>query len=345
MRYNKDERIINLENFMKKNINVFKILLLLVVLNNPALLSAKTDLTHDFIKIYNQKRDFTLEEQKRLREYDIYFIPGILAESLISNDPDSSINISILTEDYFGTQLEFLNNKYKIPAKRIKTSSHDVAITRKNISEAVNSSKSKGRKVIILSHSLGGLALLEELILNPEIQNNIAGIVFLQSPFYGTPIGQVMLKAPPFINKLIKITMPFVNVSDKTLEYVGYVARETYMKKNEQDIKKLLAKVPSYTFAGIAEGNKSLFKPMIDIMESGCLKGITDKCITEKFYPGPYDKNDGLIPLKSAHLYDADFVALEKADHGEIILRMPFEDYNKEQLTTTWLRVLLKKMN
>lgn len=329
---------------MKKNIIVFKILVLLFVLSHSASLFAKTDLTADFIKIYNQKRDFSTEELNRLKLYDIYFIPGILAESLISNDPDSSINVSILTEDYFGTQLDFLNNKYKIPTKRIKTSSHDVAITRKNIREAVNSSKSKGRKVILLSHSLGGLALIEELVLNPEIQNNIGGIVYLQSPFYGTPVGQIMLKAPAFINKIIKITLPFVNISDKTLEYVGYAAREMYMKKNEQAIKMLLLKIPSYTFAGIAEGNKSLFKPLIDIMESGCLKGISDKCITEKFYPGPYDRNDGLIPLKSSHLYDADFVALEKADHGEIILRMPFEDYNREHLTTTWLRVLLKKM-
>ena len=330
---------------MMKNLNILKISLLLILSTLSSGLLAKVDLTSEFIKIYDQKRDFTLEEQKRLKQYDIYFIPGILAESLISSDPDSSINISILTEDYFGTQLDFLNNKYKISAKRIKTSSHDVAITRKNIREAVNSSKLKSRKVILISHSLGGLALVEELILNPEIQNQVAGIIYLQSPFYGTPVGEVMLKSPAFIKKLIKISLPFVNISDKTLEYVGYGARETYMKQHEQAIKALIKKVPSYTFAGIAEGNKSLFKPLIDIMETGCLKGIGEKCITEKFYPGPYDKNDGLIPLKSSHLYDADFVALKKADHGEIILRMPFEDFNKEHLTTTWLRVLLKKMN
>ena len=41
-------------------------------------------------------------------------------------------------------------------------------------------------------------------------------------------------------------------------------------------------------------------------MESGCLKGLQDKCITEKFYLGPYDKSDGLIPLKSTHLDNAD---------------------------------------
>ena len=60
-------------------------------------------------------------------------------------------------------------------------------------------------------------------------------------------------------------------------------------------------------------------------MESGCLKGLQDKCLTEKFYLGPYDKSDGLIPIKSTHLDNADYITLAKADHAEIILRVPFE--------------------
>lgn len=70
-------------------------------------------------------------------------------------------------------------------------------------------------------------------------------------------------------------------------------------------------------------------------MESGCLKGLQDMCITEKLYLGPYDKSDGLIPLKSTHLDNADYITLAKADHAEIISRVPFEDYSKEHLTTT----------
>lgn len=329
---------------MKSVLASLKILLLSIITTLSLSIFAETDLSIEFKKILDQKLDLTLDEQSFLRNYDVYFIPGILAESLISADPDSTINVSLITQDYFGTQIDLLNNKYKIPTKRIKTSSYDVSITRKNIREAVASSKLKKRKVILLSHSLGGLALVEELVLNPEIQNQIAGIIFLQSPFYGTPVGEIMLKSPNLINLLIKVTLPFVNISDRTLFYVGYEAREIYMKKNEEAIKNFIKKIPAYTFSGVADGNKSLFKPLIDIMESGCLKGITNNCMTDKFYPGPYDKNDGLIPLKSARLVNADFVSIKDVDHAEIILRVPFEDFSKEHLTTTWLRILMKKM-
>ena len=329
---------------MKNESNTLKKLFLLFIISLSSNLFAGTDLSSEFKQIYNQKEDLTLAEQNRLKEYDIYFIPGILAESLIASDTDSSIDVSLITKDYFETQLDFLNNKYNIPAKRIKTSSYDVSITRQNIRDAVLAAKSKGRKVILLSHSLGGLALIEELVLNPVIQNNIGGIVFLQSPFYGTPVGTILLDSPYVVAKYIKSLLPFVNISEETMYFVGNEYRQNFMKQNVGAIRNFIKKVPAYTFAGLAEGNESAFKPFIDIMESGCIKGFKEKCVTEKLYHGPYDKSDGLIPLKSSHLDIADFVILEKADHGEIVLRMPFEDYSKEHLTTTWLRMLLQKM-
>ena len=323
------------------------ILLMLITVAFTSNASAKTDLSLEFKKIYDQKLDLTSDEQSFLKQFDIYFIPGVLAESLIGSDTgsESKINISKFTKDYFGTQLEFLNNKYKIPAKRIKTSSYNVLITRENIREAVTTARNNNRKVILLSHSLGGLALIEELIENPEIQNDIGGIVFLQSPFYGAPFAEVLKSLPYTVEKAIRTTLPFVNISDETVHFVSYENRIKFMVKNFLSIRKLIKKVPIYTFAGIADGKKSLFGPIIDVMESGCIKGLNDKCITKKFYPGPYDKSDGLIPLKSSHLDNADFVVLEDADHGEIILKVPYTDYSKEHLTTTWLRVLMQKMH
>lgn len=326
-------------------INCIRTFLLLSTILLSTNINAGRDLSTDFKHIYAQQLEFTSQEQKRLNEYDIIFIPGILAETLISTDHDSSIDISIFTKDYFATQLEFLIEKYGLNAKRIKTSSRDVSITRENIRNAVLLADSQGKKVILLAHSLGGVALLEELIKNPAIQNKISGIIFLQSPFHGTPVGDILLKSPYLIKKLITKALPFVNISNETLGYLEFEFRENFLKQNKEAINKLIKKIPIYTFSGVAEGNKSLFKPLIDIMETGCLKGLQSSCITEKAYSGPYDQNDGLIPLKSTFLEDADYVILEKCDHAEIILRFPFEDYSKEYLTTSWLRLLMKKMN
>lgn len=329
---------------MKNNLTFTKILLILSMLIASSNIYAGSDLSVEFKKIYDQKLDLSSEEQKRLKEYEIIFIPGILAESLIGADTDSSIDISFFTKDYFFTQLEFLNKKYNIHAIRIKTSSYDVALTRNNIRQTVSLAESKGKKVIIISHSLGSIALIEELILNPAIQNNIGGVIFLQSPFYGTPVGEILLKSPFLLKKFITTTLPFVNISPKTLQYLGIETRENFMNLNKLAIRNFIKKIPTYTFSGIAESNRSLFKPLVDIIESGCLKGLQDKCITQVFYHGPYDKNDGLIPLKSTFLDNADFITLEKCDHAEIILNFPFEDYSKEYLTTSWLRVLMNKI-
>ena len=306
---------------------------------------AQKNLSSEFKNMLEQKKDLTISEVAALQQYDIYFIPGILAESLIRGDDRSVLDLSIITRDYFGAQLDFLNNKYHIPARRLLTSSHRVEETQNNIRNAVYQSNLSGRKVIFISHSLGGLALLEELITNPAIQDSVAGIAFLQSPFYGTPLGDILMDPPYQLEKIIKPLLPLVNISPETVEFVASQSRLRFMREHRQAVRSLIARIPLFTFSGTAEANKSIFKPLIDIMAHGCVKGIKLGCITEVFYPGPYDLSDGLIPLKSSKLENADYVYLKDVDHAEFILNVPFRDFEKEHLTTSWLRVLLQKIH
>ncbi len=303
------------------------------------------NLSHEFVKINNQQLELTASEVKALRQYDIYFIPGILAESLIGSDRRSKLDISLITRDYFETSINVLQKKYKLNAKRLTTSSSNVNETQANIRKALDESARRGKKALLLSHSLGGLALIEELLVNPKIQSNIAGIVFLQSPFYGTGLSEVLLDPPFELSKVIEPILPLLNISQETVDYVGIKSRKTFMARHHSKIAKLVSKVPLYTFSSIVESNKSIFKPTIDILQSGCIKNTKNKCITEIFYQGPYDKSDGLIPLRSSFIPGADYVVLNNVDHGEIILNVPFTDYKKEHMTTSWLRLLLKKIN
>lgn len=303
------------------------------------------DLTKEFKTIYHQEKGFTPEEQVALRRYDIHLIPGILAESLIWADPRSSINISLITKDYYHTQLRILNKKYKIPASRMTTSSYNVNETKENIRQAIAAAKARGRKVIFVSHSLGGLALLEELILNKNIVAHVGGIAFLQSPFHGTPLGELAINPPYELDDVVAKVIPRLNISYDTLQFVSPPIRQKFMRENQQAIRDLIKSVPLFTITGIADSNTSIFKPLIDIIEEGCLKGVKRGCITDVLYHGPYDKSDGMIPFKSSFLENADFVKLEKVDHGEIFLNVPFEDYKKEHITTTIFRLLLQKMS
>lgn len=305
---------------------------------------ARTDLSYRFKQILDQKKEFTKQELSILKKYDIFFIPGIFAESLIREDRRSRVDFSIITKDYFDEQIKLLQNKYKLRAFRLSISSYNVEETQNNIRNAVAQAAANNRKVILVSHSLGGLALLEELVQNPGIQEHIGGIAFLQSPFYGSYMGDVLINPPYHLERVLHPLLPYLNISMDTIEYVSPKSRTDFMNNHQQEIAKLIRKVPLYTFSSKAKANESIFKPFIDIMSDGCFKGVHLGCISDVFYQGPYDDSDGLIPVKSSFIPGADFVFMENIDHGEIILKLPFEDYEKEHLTTSWLRMLIGRL-
>lgn len=307
-------------------------------------LHAASNLSHQFSALYQQKKIFTPREIKELKKYDIILIPGILAESFTAGDERSLLNLHLITRDYFYAQVELLEKKYDLNVRRLTTSSKNVWETQANIYQAVKNARAQKRKLIFISHSLGGLALLEAVIKNPSIQEDIAGIAFLQSPFYGSPIGDLVANPPYKVMNLLKPLLPFINISQETIDYVGVENRTLFMINNEEAISHFVHKVPAFTFTGIADANKSIFKPLIDIMEAGCLRGVKRGCLTEIFFPGPYDKSDGLIPYHSSFIKETDYVIMEDVDHGEFILNIPFQDYEKEHLTTSWLRILLAKI-
>lgn len=303
------------------------------------------DLTVDFKNHYQARKDLTLNEQMLLKKYDIYFIPGILAETFIWSDTRSHVDLSIITRDYFATQVKFLRQKYDIPAKRLSTSSLDVKETRENIRRALTESMDRNRKVIFVSHSLGGLALLEELVTNSHYQSAVAGIIFLQSPFQGSPLADLLLENPYHLEKIFKPLLPYLHISEATIEYLRPMTRKFFMLKNKFAIDRLIKNIPLMTIAGNANGHNSIFAPLIDIMAYGCLMKIKSPgCLTEVFYKGPYDDSDGMVPLRSSFLGKAHYVKLDGVDHGELILNIPFENYKKELLTTSLLKMLISNL-
>lgn len=321
-----------------------KIIFALILAITSTATYARMDLSAKFLSVYHQKKEFTQKELNRLKQYDIYFIPGILAESLVRDDNRSSVDLSYITKDYFSEQIKLLQNKYKLRAFRLSTSSYNVEETQQNIRNAVYNAQQKNRKVLLVSHSLGGLALLEELVKNPQIQEGVAGIAFLQSPFFGSHLADVLKNPPYHLERVLHPLLPYLNISMNTIDYVAPESRTAFMNNHKAQIQNLINKVPLYTFSSSVPANRSALKPLIDIMTDGCFKGVHFGCISEVFYHGPYDESDGFIPVKSSFIPGADFVFLKNVDHAEIILKFPFEDYEKEHLTTTWLRVLLDKI-
>lgn len=301
------------------------------------------DLTPAFHKTYANNSLLTVEEQILLRQFDFYLVPGILSEAFLQEDDRSAVSFARLTGDYLGAQQELLQNVYKFNSVRLSSSSKSVKEIKENIRKALNQSVDAGRKAVFLTHSLGGLALLEELVDSSNLRDVVAGIVFLQSPFRGSPIADAYFDNPIYLDKLLGTVIPFFNTSPDTIRYLGTSSRSQFMKENFEAIT-AITNIPMITVGGVVNGQKSLFTPAVNIMAMGCLEKVFGQCVV-RLYSGPYDLSDGMVPFESSKLPGVDFVRMDGADHGETVVNIPFQQYDKARTMTTLLRLLLPSLN
>jgi len=318
-----------------------KTLLLLVTLVSGISASLAADLTASFDELYEKKAVLSETEKAALADVDFYLIPGILAESFRWDDRRSYVELSAITRSYFSAQKKLLK-KNGFNVKIIKSSSYSVTETQKEIAAAIAASTATNRKALFLTHSLGGLALLEELVQNEKLQAGVRGVIFLQSPFQGSPVADLYLQHPYYSDVWLKPLLPFLNTRDETVAYLTTAARTAFMRANQAGIKRLINKLPVITVGGVVDNARSVFEPSVDVLAYGCVKAL-GRCTTRKLYAGPYDSSDGLVPFESSRLLSADYVKLPRADHGELVVNIPFVSYKKGRLTVALLKLLLGK--
>lgn len=303
------------------------------------------DLTSTFYTVLKSQPSLSAQEQEGLRAYDIYLVPGILSESFLDGDERSSITFSRLTGEYFEAQQKLLQNHYGLKVQRLSSSSQSVAEIRANIRHALTVSRSEQRRALFVTHSLGGLALLEELVSFPGHQSVIAGIIFLQSPFQGSPVADVYFEGPLHLHKWLRPIIPYFNTSPDTIHYLSTAVRRQFMTENRMIIQELTQRVPIITVGGVVNGHSSLFTPAVNIIATGCFKVVLGQCVIRTSFKGPYDSSDGMVPFESSKIGSADFIRLEGVDHGETVVNIPFEQHSKDQLTTALLKTLFSKLD
>jgi len=303
------------------------------------------DVTSEYQRLEKSKNILTEEEINFLKTQTIIFIPGILSEVFSWEDERGVFDFSFLSSEYFGAQIKHLK-KLKLQTIKIKSSSYAISDTVKLIHENFEEVRKKNQKAIFITHSLGGLALLDYLIEMDTMNSKyISGIIFIQTPFYGSPMASVYLKNPYEASKWLSPILPFFNTSQETIDYLSLENRAVFMNENHQMIKKVLGKSAALILSTYSNSSPSIFKPAIDIMEMGCIKKIKkDKCLTPLLFEGPFDLSDGMVPLYSSKIDDIDSITLEGVDHGETIIKLPFQSFNKEKMTETLLKMLLKKL-
>lgn len=288
------------------------------------------DLTSVFEKSYQKRTRLSEDGLSLLKQHDVVLVPGVLAEILIWKGQKASFDSSYLASDYFGSQFQYFKG-LGVNVQRLPTSTKSVKQTQRNIADVLDEAKMNGRKVFFLTHSLGGLALLDYLLDHPDDQKHVLGIVFLQVPFEGTPITQFFLKNP--LKTILAPVLPLFNFTQETIRYLSPKARIAAMKKNEKALRHLIQTVPMLTVSGVVNEVKTIFRPLVEIMEFGCPVNAFERCLSPVVYPGPYDLSDGMVPLRSSQLEGVDGIILKGVDHGEAVVNVPFINYQRGPMT------------
>ncbi|MBO9666082.1 MAG: hypothetical protein J7501_04655 [Bdellovibrio sp.] len=303
------------------------------------------NLTSVFQSNYYQHLSLNSQEKTLFQNVDIYLVPGLMSEVFLSNDRRSQVNFASLTGDYFGQHKKVLTYKYGFSVKLLSSSSRSVDEIKQNIHNGLEESRRANRKAVFMTHSLGGLALLEELVTQPQEQEGVAGIIFLQSPFYGSSIADFFFGEKLGLNDILKPVLPFVNMSAETVGYLSTESRKTFMASKEQAVAQLVAKIPLFTVSGVVNGEPSMLTPAVNLMSYGCFNVVMNRCYSETLLPSPYSWGDGLVSLKSSLLPDADYVILEGVDHAETVVNLLFTDYEQTSMTEALFKILAAKVS
>jgi len=299
------------------------------------------DLTGIFDQYYQSEKSIKASDIQSLSDTEIILVPGVLSE-VFSGDV---LDLSRFTSQYFGDQVDYFKG-LGLKVTRLPSSTYSVAKTKKLIHLAMEEVIKENKKVLFITHSLGGLALLDYLFENPiTARAHLRGIIFLQSPFYGAPVASVFLSNPFYLKTLLEPVFPFFNFSEETIKYLSLEYRSGFMSMIQPQIDDLSNMVPIVTVAGIVNGSPSLFLPGSELVEHGCVLNAFGRCLTPKLYKGPNDLSDGLVPLKSSKLVGVDYIELQGVDHAEVIVNVPFTTYKRKKLTEALMRVFFDKIN
>jgi triacylglycerol lipase len=294
------------------------------------LLLSSTLWSKDLTFTYLKGKDQTLaSEVNALQKYKVLIIPGVLAQSFIS-DSNNQIKLSFLFEDGFKEQINLLET-LKIDYEFLNLETENSP--EKNAVDIIDIIEKSSKPVLIYSHSKGGLDVLEAIRQKPGILSKIHGWASIQSPFWGAPV------ASGFNNNLV-----LRDSSNNLFEWMGGDAsgmssltieeREAYM--NTVIIKNLLIqvnqKIKFLNFASYKTNTFGIDTPL------ELFRNFTDE---------KSGKNDGVVPLKSAlmkeHGIDVNYIIEAEVDHLMTMTRYRLDNnhYNQKTHTISVLKMLL----
>jgi hypothetical protein len=196
----------------------------------------------------------------------------------------------------------------------------------KMIAQAVQASD---KPVIIISHSKGGLDLLDMLAVRPDLQGKLAGWIPIQTPFHGTPVADYV-SGTKLVDRLARYLMGKFTGSKYSMRELGTKARADYQHSFKARVAEIARTLPILSVASWKDKMIGPEFPGVELARRAMLKlGL---------------KNDGIVPFLSAIYPAAPYIALADLDHKTTIMSSHFKPFDRERFTKALLVMLLQLM-
>jgi hypothetical protein len=239
------------------------------------------DLSRQYQALLNQSEPVLSDEEIRdlSRHYQIILLKGFLGDLLPKR-----------FDSYFFDQMRWMR-EHGIDFLRLEPDSgYGTQKLPQNNADAIENAvraacrNRPDKRVILVSHSKGGIDALETLLHRTNlVDQELAGWIALQAPFWGTPVANWATENR-VLNPLVENLLGgLFNGDRKVAASMTLEARNEYMNRNSEAILALTAKLDILNFASSsAPGDASLFGPL--------------RFAIDKIAKVP---NDGLLPTRS----------------------------------------------
>lgn len=167
----------------------------------------------------------------------------------------------------------------------------------------------KEENVVAFGHSKGGVDLLHALIRYPELRSKFRKIVFMQCPFYGTPLADFALQNQAGVFATKGLFRILLKGDIEAIRELSRKERSTYMEIHSTAIQEITSLIEIECIGSAKLPERGRFDSILKIPRD---------FIQYKFNL----PNDGMIPLESALIKGSKTKIFEDLDHASAVIRL-----------------------
>ncbi len=226
----------------------------------------------------------------------VLFIPGVYSGP-----------INYLFNTYFKPQFDYLkSNNIRFEMSK-GNSEHLISYNAKCLREQILNSPDP---LTIITHSKGGIDLLETLRAYPEVKNNIRRIICLQAPFYGSPVAD-LLTSKWWGRAFCRFSLFVLNGHKDCLYEIRTDVRQKYMQEFRAH----------ECFRGVDTTLVGAYKdPELGRRFDTCL------FLFRNWMSKSGLKSDGLVPIESTQIQTIQGRIIKDLDHASaVVIRTPLK--------------------